>query len=237
MDFGPMIHAILFDFNGVIIDDEPLQMKAYQAVFGEVGMTLTEADYYGSLGMDDVTFVRAAFQRAGRDLDDATLAGVLERKTAEHRELISAELPLFPGVVTFVKACARAYTLGVVSMARRDDIAYVLERAGLAQAFSVIVSAEDVTACKPDPACYRRAFELLSERRRPAGAQPFAPAGCLVIEDAPPGVQSARAAGMKTLGVTNTVTEQALRAAGANVVTRSLADWTPDAVYHVFGER
>jgi beta-phosphoglucomutase-like phosphatase (HAD superfamily) len=75
---------------------------------------------------------------------------------------------------------------------------------------------------------------MLNDRRHAEGAPPIRPEECLAIEDAPPGIQAARAAGMRTLGVTNTVTEKALRAAGAEVVTASLADWTPDAVYYLF---
>jgi HAD superfamily hydrolase (TIGR01509 family) len=232
-----MIRAILFDFNGVIIDDEPLQLKAYQELLQPEGVALTESDYYDCLGMDDATFVRAAFARAGREVSDEQLRTLLDDKTEKHRELIEGELPLFPGVATFVKAAARVWQLGVVSMARRVEIDHVLGRAGLAGAFAAIVSAEDVSACKPDPACNLRALELLNERRRCAGQPTLAAADCLVIEDSPPGVESARAAGMRTLGVTNTVAEDRLRAAGADVVTASLADWTPDAVYHVFGKR
>ena len=73
-----MIQAVFFDFNGVIIDDEPLQMKAYQEVLGREELTLTEADYYGSLGMDDVTFLRAAYARAERELDDESLGRLVE---------------------------------------------------------------------------------------------------------------------------------------------------------------
>ena len=232
--FISMIKAILFDFNGVIINDEPLQLKAEQEALVPEGITLTEKDYYDSLGMDDVTFVRAAFARAGKPLTDETVSAVIERKSKRHRELISDELPLFPGVVTFIKALARRYPLGIVSMSRRVDIEHVLERAGLKDMFTVIVSAEDAHACKPDPCCYNRGLEFLNEKRRTAGQPPLKPAECLVIEDAPPGIQAARAAGMRTLGVTNTVSENALRAARADVVTASLADWIPDAVHHVF---
>jgi beta-phosphoglucomutase len=231
-----MIRAILFDFNGVIIDDEPLQLKAYQEVLQPEGVTLTEADYYDCLGMDDATFVRAAFARAGREVNDEQLRTLMDQKSDKHRELIEGELPLFPGVVTFIKAAARVWQLGVVSMARRVEIDHVLGRAGLAQAFAAIVSGEDVAACKPDPACNLRALELLNARRRASGQPPLAAADCLVIEDSPPGVSSAHAAGMRTLGVTNTVAEDRLRAAGADVVTASLFDWTPDAVYHVFSQ-
>jgi HAD superfamily hydrolase (TIGR01509 family) len=233
-----MIKAILFDFNGVVIDDEPLQLKAAQDALGAEGITLTEGDYYDSLGMDDVTFFRAAFARAGREHSEEDLNRVLTQWTKLHRELIAGELPLFPGVVTFIKSLARHYPLAVVSMARLASIEYVLERAGLTKAFTVIVSAEDVSACKPDPACVNRALEKLNEARGGNGGQSaLAPAECLVIEDAPPGILAARAAGMRTLGVTNTVGEAALRAAGADIVTHSLADWTDDAVRHVFSER
>ena len=227
-----MIQAIFFDFNGVIIDDEPLQMSAYRDVLREQGIELTESDYYGALGMDDVTFVRAAFERAQKPLSEEVLQTMLAAKTAIHRKLIENELPLFPGIVTFLKSAARHYSLGVVSMALPADIQYVLERARLLSLFSVIVSAEDVNVCKPAPDCYRRALEKLNEKRR---TQTLAASECLVIEDSPPGIESGRGAGMRTLGITNTVSRAELSAAGAEVVTASLADWTVAAVRHVFG--
>ena len=229
-----MIQAVFFDFNGVIVDDEPLQMKAYQEVLGREGLTVTEADYFGLLGMDDRAFVRASYERAERELDDETLARVIEAKTAAHRKLLEGELPLFPGVVNFLKALKRKHSVGLVSMARRTEIDHVLERASLTNLFDAVVSAEDATACKPDPACYNSGLELLNRRRGEGHIIPLRADECLVIEDSPPGIQSARAAGMHTLGVTNTVSDRALREAGADSVTRSLADWTPDAVHHVF---
>ena len=229
-----MIQAVFFDFNGVIIDDEPLQLEAYKEVLGREGLTLTEEDYYGSLGMDDYTFVRAAYERAERELSDEVLARIIEAKTAAHRKLLEGELPLFPGVVNFVKALKRGRSLGLVSMARRTEIDHVLERAGLAGYFDAVVSAEDVTACKPDPSCYSSGLDFLNRRRGEAQIIPLRAEECLAIEDSPPGIRSARAAGMRTLGVTNTVLDGALREAGADSVTRSLADWTPDAVHHVF---
>jgi beta-phosphoglucomutase len=229
-----MIQAVFFDFNGVIVDDEPLQMKAYREVLGREGLEVTEADYYGSLGMDDAAFLRAAYARGGRELDDDTLKRVMEAKTEAHRKLLGEEPPLFPGVVTFVKALARRYKLGLVSMSRRVEIDYVLERASLADYFTVVVSAEDAAACKPDPSCYNNAVAALNSKRGEEDVLHLRPDECLVVEDSPPGIRSARAAGMRTLGVTNTVADGALREAGADSVTRSLADWTPDAVHHVF---
>ncbi len=231
-----MIKAIFFDFNGVIIDDERLQMAAYQQVLRDHGIDLTERDYYGALGMDDRHFVRAAFARGKKSLTDEVLRIILERKTVHHRKLIENELPLFPGVITLLKVTSRRYSLGLVSMATRDEIEYTLNRARLRSLFSVIVSAENVNVCKPAPDCYLRALEQLNNKRGEVCLLPLLPRECLVIEDSPPGIESGRRAGMRTLGVTNTVSAEALRAGGAEVVTANLADWTVDAVHHVFSE-
>ncbi|HYJ84582.1 MAG TPA: HAD family phosphatase [Pyrinomonadaceae bacterium] len=229
-----MIKAIFFDFNGVIIDDERLQMAAYQEVLREHGIELTEDDYFSSLGMDDKTFVRAAFSRANKKLTEEVLQKTLDEKTARHRKLIENNLPLFPGVVNFLKATARHYDLGLVSMSNSAEVGYVLDLADLRPLFSVIVTAEDVNVCKPAPDCYRSGFEKLNENRLVRRLLPVLANECLVIEDSPPGVESGRAAGMRTLGVTSTVSEAALRGAGAEIVTPSLFDWTVDAVHHVF---
>jgi beta-phosphoglucomutase len=228
-----MIKAIFFDFNGVIIDDERLQMKAYQQVLQGHGIELTEAQYYAALGMDDRTFVRTALERAGKLTIEASEA-VLQAKSHAHRKMIEEELPLFPGIVTFLKASARHFSLGLVSMADQNEIDYVFDRARLRKLFTVIVSADDVKVCKPDPACYQSGLEKLNQKRQEVRLLPLLPGDCLVVEDSPPGIQSGKAAGMRTLAVMNTVSEAELRAVGAEVVTASLADWNVDAVRHVF---
>ena len=229
-----MIKAIFFDFNGVIIDDETIQMKAYQEVLRGHDIQLTEEWYFDALGMDDRTFVRAMFARAQKPLTDSVWQSVLDAKTIQHREMIEDQLPLFPGVLTFLKSTSRHFSLGLVSMANKAEVGYVFQRANLTSLFSVIVTAEDATACKPDPHCYVTGLAKLNEKRQHERLLPLLPAECLAIEDSPPGIQSARAAGMRTLGVTNTVSGDALRAAGADVVTASLADWTVDAVKLVY---
>src|SRR4029079_6039825 len=160
-----MIQAIFFDFNGVIIDDEPLQLAAYKEVLAEQGITLTDTDYYAALGMDDRRFVQTAFERAKKPLTEEMYARLLEGKTLRHRKMIEEELPLFPGVVNFLKAAARELSLGLVSMANKDEIDYVLERARLSSLFSVVVSAENVSSCKPSPECYATALQKLNEKR------------------------------------------------------------------------
>src|SRR5690242_12929294 len=132
-----MIKAIFFDFNGVIIDDEMIQMKAYREVLRGHGIDLNDEMYFGALGMDDRTFMRSIFGKAGKPLTDELLASIIEQKTAVHRESVKDELPLFPGVLTFLKATAREFQLGLVSMANQNEVNYVFERARLAPLFSV----------------------------------------------------------------------------------------------------
>jgi phosphoglycolate phosphatase/beta-phosphoglucomutase len=229
-----MIKAIFFDFNGVIIDDETIQMKAYQEVLRGHEINLTEEWYFGALGMDDRTFVRSMFGKAGKPLSDPMLDSVIDAKTLIHRDVIKDQLPFFPGVLTFLKATARHFSLGLVSMANKNEVGYLFERANLTPLFSVVVTAEDASVCKPAPDCYVCGLAKLNEKRQRERLLPLLPSECLAIEDSPPGIESARVAGMRTLGVTNTVSSDALRAAGADVVTGSLADWTVDAVRRVF---
>ena len=229
-----MIKAIFFDFNGVIIDDETIQMKAFQEILRGHDVNITEDWYFDSLGMDDRTFVRSMFSRAGKPLTDPVLTSVIDAKTLMHRDIIKDGLPLFPGVLTFLKAASRHFSLGLVSMANINEVSYVFQRANLTPLFSVVVTAEDTSVCKPAPDCYTCGLDKLNQKRQRERLLPLLPSECLAIEDSPPGIQSARGAGMRTLGVTNTVDENELRAAGADVVTASLADWNVDAVRLVF---
>ena len=229
-----MIKAILFDFNGVIINDERIHLKAYREVLKAEDIGLSDEDYFASLGMDDVAFVRAAYARASRPLFDEKAREIIDKEHALHRQLISEELPVSNGVVSFVKSAARRYDLGMVSMAERGEIEHVLALASIDKCFSVIVSAAPGLKHKPAPDSYLLALRFLNERRRANRELPLLARECLVIEDAPPGISAACAAGMRTTGITNTVSEAELRNAGAEVVTPNLIDWNTDAVHHLF---
>lgn len=231
-----MIKAILMDFNGVIINDEPLQMKAYQEILKEEGIDLTEEEYFSCLGMDDRAFIKNSFQRAKKDCPDELLHELMDRKTARWREQVDSEIPLFDGAEHFIKKMEKDFALGIVSMARLEEIEHVLEKTGLGGSFITIVSAEDITAHKPDPACYLEGFSRIDRARTARGSNPIVHYNCLVIEDAPQGVEAGNRAGLKTLGITNTVDEEELRRAGADSVTHSLYDWMPDSIRRVFSK-
>jgi beta-phosphoglucomutase len=232
-----MIKAILFDFNGVIIDDERIQMDAYRDVFESEGIDLTEEKYFACLGMNDSVFINTIFEREGKPCDPEKVPGFIEAKTEKWRETIDREMPLFDGMEDFIKRLANDFTLGLVSMARRSEIEYVLEKTGLAGSFSSVVSAEDIGSVKPDPECYREGFKRVDLVRTSQGRSPLTRRECVVIEDSPPGIIAGKLNRLQTLGVTNTVSAEELRKAGADAVTDRLTDWFPDSFRGVFGQR
>jgi HAD superfamily hydrolase (TIGR01509 family) len=222
------------DFNGVIINDEPIQHAAYKEIFAAEGIDVRDEDYYSRLGMDDRTFVASMLDEHGKDAAIEKVAEMTRAKTENWRGVIDETMPIFPGVEDFVNRMATEFTLGIVSMARREEIDYVLEKTGMAPCFSIVLSADDVTKCKPDPECYRSGFETIDNFRTSNGHLPMVHEDCVVIEDSPPGVRSARAADLHVLAVTNTVTPEELRAAGAGAIAWNLDDWFPDSFRLVF---
>ena len=229
-----MIKALLMDFNGVIINDEPIQMRAYQEILAAEDIALSDEQYYDSLGMDDKTFVASAYERVGRTPETNKILEITQKKSQKWHDIVSDELPLFENVDNFVRKMASDFALGIVSMSQRPDIEYVLERAGLSDCFDVIVSAEDVSKCKPDPECYRIGFRELDLARVAKGHLPMIHSECVVIEDSPPGVQAGRAADLPVLGVTNTVDAEKLREAGAIWIAKNLDDWFPESFRRAF---
>ena len=229
-----MIKAILMDFNGVIINDEPIQHAAYKDIFASDGIDVTDEMYYSRLGMDDKTFVASILQEAGRESDMDRVLEMTAAKTAHWREIVTESMPIFDGVENFVRKCSNELSLGIVSMAKREEIDFVLESVGIADCFDVVVSADQVTMCKPDAQCYRMGFRDLDLARTAQGHLPMVHKDCLVIEDSPPGVMAGRAADLPVLAVTNTVPAAQLRAAGANAIAKNLNDWFPESLRRVF---
>lgn len=232
-----MIKAILMDFNGVVIDDEPIQLSIFREMLAEVGVEVSDEAYYSRLGMDDKTFAASILEEAGKPADIDRVLELTATKTRKWREAIEDSVPLFPGVENFIRKMAEQFAVGLVSMSKREEIDFVLEKTGLTECFSAIVSAEDVRKCKPDPECYRRGFELIDLHRISLGHLPMNHDECLVIEDSPPGVVAGRRADLQVLGVTNTVSDAELRAAGARWVAKSLDDWFPASIRQAFSAK
>ena len=193
--------AILFDFDGVLVDSEPLHLAAFRVFAGRLGVEISQADYDDVyIGFDDRDAFRELHRVAGVPLDDATLAALIEDKAGVFervtREAAAAGGLALPGAVALVRAVeAAGLPHAIGSGATRADIELMLDLIGCRDAFDLIVSADDVARSKPDPETYLRCAELLA----------VTPADCLVIEDTPAGLASARAAGMRTLAVANSL--------------------------------
>ena len=212
------LQALIFDFDGVIANTEPLHYAGLHQTLKEIGIELTEAEYYADyLGYDDRGCMLAALAANHRPADAAVVGRLMKRKAEAYLESVRHHQVIFPGVPEFVHEAAHAYPLAIASGALRHEIEYILDTAGLRSAFLHITSAEDVTRGKPDPQPFLLALKALQQRDAS-----LIPASCLVIEDSLPGVRGARAAGMKVLAVTTTHTVQDLHEAHA--ITNSLRE-------------
>jgi HAD superfamily hydrolase (TIGR01509 family) len=204
-----MLQAVIFDFNGVIADDEPLHLEMFQKVLAEQGIPLFREEYYRSfLGMDDRDCFKAVLAARKRPADDGLIAQLIARKADYYAQAIAERLVIFPGVRELVPTLAARWPLAIASGALRHEIENILDAVKLRDAFAEIVSAEDVQRGKPDPECFRTALGRLNRRR--TSGPPIYPAACLVIEDSPWGIAAVRAAGMKCVGVTNSYPAEAL---------------------------
>jgi len=220
-----MLRAIIFDFNGVLVDDEPVHLKLFQRVLREEGISLTARDYYARyLGMDDRGCFKAAYQEHGRKLDNAFLAELIRRKARYYREAIEEGILFFPGVKELIPTLSSRFPLAVASGALRTEIETILHALGLKKYFRAIVSAEDVSEGKPNPEIFIKALGLLNKRN--STGRPILASECLVVEDSKEGILGARRAGMKCLAVTNSHPAEELGEADA--VVKSLEEVTVD---------
>ncbi|MDQ6735311.1 MAG: HAD family phosphatase [Nitrospirota bacterium] len=215
-----MLRAIIFDFDGVIADSEPIHFAVFQRVLGEKGFFLSQEEYYADyLGYDDKGCFAAFLALHGHPVTQETIDELVGRKAAAYFDYIKEHPVIFPGVCELIHEVAMSHPLAVCSGALRHEIEFILEQAGIRKAFAHITSAEDVIHGKPNPEGFLHALAALNQH----GADRFmTPDECLVIEDSLPGIRGAHAAGMKVLAVANTHRVEDLQEADA--VTSSLAD-------------
>lgn len=214
-----MLKAIIFDFDGVITDSEPVHLRMFQKVLAEMGVSLDEKEYYEIyLGMDDKGCFATLLQTRGINTTPDLIQSLVKKKTEYLMEYIKDDLFIYPGVVDFVKKAQERYRLAIASGALRHEIEFVLQHAGIHPTFNVIVSAEDVEEGKPNPECFSKALEMLDR----SGELQIRSDECLVIEDSIAGIEAAHAAGMKCIAVTNTYGYERLTM--ADFVVKSLEE-------------
>ena len=196
-----MLRAIVFDFDGVIADSEPLHYLAFHDVLGQSGITFPEKEYYDRyLGYDDVGVFKMVAADRGLSWTTDRIAGLVQFKAAVIERLEQNTSILFPGAAAVIRRAAAVVPLGIASGALGVEIRRVLDREGLRSYFKAIVAAEDTPVSKPAPDPYRRAVALLSE----AVGAPLFPPECVAVEDSSWGLQSAKAAGLHTVAVAQT---------------------------------
>lgn len=209
-----MFLATLFDYNGVLVDDEAVHLAAFRDVLAPRGVAVDEATYWERyIGFDDVGAFSAILTDAGRKAPQALIAELVEAKRPVYLARAKAGLKLFAGAESAVRARARSGPVGVVSGALRDEIELGLDRLGVRELVSFVISAEDTARCKPDPEGYEKAVERLGGMQREQ---------ILVIEDSLAGVRAAKAAGLRCVGVAHSYPETALSEAGADWVAATL---------------
>ncbi len=209
-----MLKAIIFDFDGVVADTEPLHLAMFQRVLEEEGLALSERDYFEKyVGLDDKGCFQGILAASGRPTPAGTIRRLVERKAVIMLEHLKTHLIIFPGVVEFVTMAAARHHLAIASGALRHEIEYILDVAGIRRAFEHITAAEDVRKGKPDPEAYLHTLQCLNHSARIGAPE------CLVIEDTIPGIQAAHAAGMRCLAVSNTCPADQLTIADAVTAT------------------
>jgi HAD superfamily hydrolase (TIGR01509 family) len=218
--------ATLFDYNGVLANDETVHLAAFQDALAPLGVTLTEAEYWQKyLGFDDVGAFDAILRDAGRPADAPFIATLVEAKRPLYRARAEASLPLFPGASALIRRRAAAGPVGIVSGALRDEIELGLDALGVRELVQSVVAAEDTRASKPDPHGYLLGIEALATLVPRAAAQ-----RALVIEDSLAGIDAAKAAGLPCIAVGHSYPEAELYAHGADLVVADLTSISDEAL-------
>jgi HAD superfamily hydrolase (TIGR01509 family) len=181
--------ALLFDFDGVLADTENIHIAAWQRTLAELGWEVPDAECARAAEEDDRDFAARIF--AAQNIKHADVAGWVLRKQALAITMLNDSPRLYPGVSALVEAVRGRRRLAVVSGTWRANVDTVLQAAGLASAFELIIAKEDVAAVKPAPDCYRLALERLG----------LEPSQAIALEDSPTGLMAARAAGVRVLAV------------------------------------
>jgi beta-phosphoglucomutase len=235
-----MPNAIIFDFDGVIVDSEPLHYQAFVLTGKSFGYDFTWEQYMAQfIGFDDrdafkYMLAQAIEGGATPDIDDVdtAVAELVEKKRSAFEAIAAAQTAAVPGTLDLIdQAHAAKLPIAIASGATHADIEQMLAILGKRDRFDIIVAADDVEHSKPDPTTYRRAFERLAERHPDAG---LTPETTLAIEDTSAGLASAKGAGLMTLGLTTTGSADAL--AQADRVIENLEGVTLETLRGWFGK-
>jgi len=196
-----MLKALLFDFDGIIVDSEPLHYRAFLHVLEQREIRFSWEEYCNTyIGYDDRDAFKTAFKTAGQKISAKEMKKLIAEKAEVFRQFVhNGEATPLPGAVELIKSLPGSLPVALCSGALREDIFPIIGNLGIGDAFDVVITAEDTPVSKPDPAPYSKAWKMLSEKFQ--GLEN--PAEGVAIEDTPEGILSAKGAGLKVLAVTN----------------------------------
>jgi beta-phosphoglucomutase len=210
--------GVIFDMDGVLVDSYRAHLRSWCVLAEEMGAEITEAQFASSFGRTSREIIRDHF----RLTNPTEIRRLDERKEAIYRDLIRERVPEMPGAVEAVRILHGAgFILGVGSSGPPENVALVCVSLGLRPMLSAIITAADVQRGKPDPQVF-----LLTAERMGVPAR-----SCVVIEDAPVGIEAGRRAGMGTIGLVGTHPAAALAAADA--VVQHLDELRPELIREV----
>lgn len=229
--FGTAVfQATLFDYNGVLVDDEAVHLAAFRAVLAPLGVAFSDAAYWERyIGYDDVGAFRAILADSGRQPAAELVRELCEQKRPVYLARAEKELRTFAGAGALVRRRAASGPVGVVSGALRSEIELGIELLGVEREVSFIVSAEDTTRCKPDPEGYELGLARLGVGRADRSR-------VLVIEDSVAGVQAAKSAGLTCVAVAHSHPRETLEAAGADWIAADVEAVRDEDLMTLFGK-
>jgi HAD superfamily hydrolase (TIGR01509 family) len=219
------LKAVLFDFNGVMLDDELIHRQLIEDILLAENLSVQRLDFQQyCLGRSDRTCLKDLLTSKGRVATEAYLEKLIASKAKAYIQQLDAleKLPLFPGLEDLIfKLRVAQIKMAVVSGALRSEVKEVLQRAKLAEYFPVIVAAEDTSVSKPEPTGYLLAMQRLAQKYP---ALKLKPTECLAIEDTLTGIEAAKRAGIPVVGVAHTYPFHMLQ---------RLANWTVDYLHEL----
>jgi beta-phosphoglucomutase len=221
-----MRHGVVFDFDGVLADSEGLHLAAFQDVLGTRGWTLARATYFDRyLGYDDRDLLKTFLVDHDLQVSPDELDAIVAEKGRNYDTRVKGGDILFPTAAACVERLRGTFALGIASGSLHEEIADILRANHLEHTFQVIVGADDVARSKPAPDSYAEAVKRLA----------VPPEYAVAIEDSHWGLTAAKAAGLKTIGITTSYPRRALHL--ADTIVDSLDELTPDSIADVLGVR
>ena len=220
-----MLKAVIFDFDGVVADSEFLHYKTFNGALAPFDVNISKEKYYADyLGYSDADGFDAIAKDYKLNLDPSQREELLLRKEELFREIASDESFIIAGVGDYISMLAEnGIRLAICSGSLQAEIEMMLSKSDFADAFELIVAADDVKKSKPDPEPYILTLARLNK------AEQIQASECVVIEDSHWGLQSARAAGLCGVGITNSYTAEELTD-HADKVIDALGELTLDAL-------